>query len=138
VRRNFRFPMFEVFDAPVNSVSCPVRDVTTVAPQALWFLNNSTAYRQARAFANRIVKEGGDEPAKWIDRAWRVALGRAPGPEELPEALQLLDVLAASAGDLPVGDPLPESLAKLPAPQAAALTKLCLAIFNLNEFVFVD
>jgi hypothetical protein len=36
VRRNFKFPMFEIFDSPVNSQSCPVRDVTTVAPQALW------------------------------------------------------------------------------------------------------
>ena len=34
VRRNFPFPMFEVFDAPVTSSSCPARDVTTVAPQA--------------------------------------------------------------------------------------------------------
>lgn len=138
VRRNFRFPMFEVFDAPVNSVSCPVRDVTTVAPQALWFLNNSTAYRQARAFANRAVKEGGDEPAKWIDRAWRLALGRLPGPEERSEALQLLDALTANTGNAPPGDPFPESLAKLPPAQAGALTKVCLAIFNLNEFVFVD
>ena len=46
-RRNFKFPMFEVFDTPVNSVSCPTRDVTTVAPQALWGLNNKSVFRQA-------------------------------------------------------------------------------------------
>jgi hypothetical protein len=34
-RRNFRFPMFEVVDSPVNSVSSPRRDVTIVTPQTL-------------------------------------------------------------------------------------------------------
>ncbi len=57
VRRNFRFPMFDVFDAPVNALSAPTRDVTTVAPQALWLLNNRTALRQARHFAGRLVKD---------------------------------------------------------------------------------
>ena len=51
VRRNFRFPMFEVFDSPVNSVSGPRRDVTIVAPQTLWSLNNRRAFRQAQEFA---------------------------------------------------------------------------------------
>jgi hypothetical protein len=32
----------------------------------------------------------------------------------------------------------PADLAKLPPQRAAALAKLCLAIFNLNAFVFVD
>ncbi len=54
-RRNFRFPMFDVFDLPVNAVSAPARDVTTVAPQALWLLNNSTAQRQAAALAARLI-----------------------------------------------------------------------------------
>src|SRR5947199_10345464 len=66
VRRNFRFPMFEVFDSPVNAVSSPRRDVTTVAPQALWALNNHRAFRQAQEFAGRLVREAGDEPAGWV------------------------------------------------------------------------
>jgi len=57
LRRNFRFPMFDVFDAPVNAVSAPGRDVTTVATQALWMLNNQTANHQAREFAKRIRGE---------------------------------------------------------------------------------
>ena len=58
VRRNFRFPMFDVFDAPVNAISAPARDVTTVAPQALWFLNNRIAFRQAQQLASRVVADG--------------------------------------------------------------------------------
>jgi hypothetical protein len=56
-RRNFRFPMFDVFDLPVNAVSAPSRDVTTVAPQALWLMNNPTVVRQATAFASRLMNE---------------------------------------------------------------------------------
>jgi mono/diheme cytochrome c family protein len=54
-RRNFRFPMFDVFDLPVNAVTAPARDVTTVAPQALWLLNNRTAQRQSEALAARLI-----------------------------------------------------------------------------------
>ena len=55
-RRNYRFPMFDVFDLPVNAVSAPARDVTTVAPQALWMMNNPTAV-QSQAFAARLRNE---------------------------------------------------------------------------------
>ena len=57
VRRNFRFPLFDVYDVPVNALSAPARDVTTVAPQALWLLNNRTALRQSQHFAGRLVKD---------------------------------------------------------------------------------
>lgn len=56
-RRNYRFPMFDVFDLPVNAVSAPARDVTTVAPQALWLMNNPAAIRQSKAFAARLTSE---------------------------------------------------------------------------------
>jgi hypothetical protein len=60
VRRNFRFPMFDVFDSPVNAVSAPTRDTTTVAPQALYFMNNRTTFREAKAFAARLLQEHSD------------------------------------------------------------------------------
>ena len=60
VRRNFRFPMFEVFDSPVNSTSCPCRDVTTVAPQALFMLNSSFVVGQSKAmidYSQQIISD---------------------------------------------------------------------------------
>jgi hypothetical protein len=137
VRRNFRFPMFEVFDTPINSVSSPRRDVTIVAPQTLWSLNNGRAFRQAQEFAGRVVREAGAEPAACIDRAWQIALARKPSDTERADALRLLETLAADTASAPLESP-PADLAKLPPRQAAALAKLCLAIFNLNEFIFVD
>jgi len=120
VRRNFQFPMFEVFDAPVTAVSCPVRDVTTVATQALWGLNNHSVFRQATNMARRIVKDAGDDRNAQIDYGWRIALGRPPTDRESVSALRLL-----------------EDLRKSSAP-TQALAKLCLALFNLSEFAFVD
>jgi hypothetical protein len=136
VRRNFKFPMFEVFDSPVNSVSTARREVTTVAPQALWLLNNRRAFRQAQEFAARLVRESGDNPAAWVDRAWCVALGRPPSAEEKNDALELLEKLATDKSP-PLENP-PAELGKLPPTRAAALAKLCLAVVNLNEFLFVD
>lgn len=112
VRRTFPFPMFEAFDAPVNAVSCPQRDVSSVAPQALWFLNNHVAHEQAAAFAARLRKEAGTQPPQWVDAAWRLALGRAPTAEEASEGIRLVESLS--------------------------LEKFCLSLFNLNEFAFVD
>ena len=58
-RRNFSYPMLQAFDSPDTAVSCPERDVTTVAPQALWLMNNNVAFDQAQEFAGRLVKESG-------------------------------------------------------------------------------
>jgi len=136
VRRNFKFPMFEVFDTPVTSVSCPVRDVTTVAPQALWSLNNGSVIRQATQLAGRVAAEAGPDPKRQVQLAWQIALARPPSDAESDSALTLLDSLAASKG-VPLEDP-PETLKKLPPPRRRALAKFCLALFNLNEFAFVD
>jgi hypothetical protein len=146
VRRNFRFPMFEAFDAPVTSVSCPARDVTTVAPQALWTLNNESVFGQAREFAQRVIQEVGLEPTACVARVWHIALGRPPTSDERQEALGLLaafsptaaDRSEKSAGGLPSTSTPPAHDAPALAPATSALARLCLAVYNLSEFAFVD
>ena len=139
VRRNFSFPLFDRFDMPVNAESCPRRDVTTVAPQVLWTLNNQISFAEAQLFATRLVKEAGDNPSAWTDKAWSIALARPPSAQEKQEALAMMAKLAAlGPTKRDAGEPLPEELAKLGPARAEALTKLCLAIFNLDEFIYVD
>ena len=123
VRRNFKFPMFDVFDAPVTSVSCPARDVTTVAPQALWGLNNRSVFKQASQFAERVKKEAGTESVACVERAWGIALSRPPTATEKDEALNLLQQLTTQA---------------VTKDSFIPLATLCLALYNLNEFLFVD
>ena len=138
IQRNFGFPMFETFDSPDPAASCPGREETTVAPQALWLLNDDIAFEQARGFAQRVRREAGDQPRDWVERAWRIALARGPSPQERREALQLLDSLAQNrrpSGESPesTGSDGPHNPDRL-----EALTRFCLALMNLNEFLYVD
>lgn len=137
VRRNFRFPLFDVFDAPVNAISCGGREVSTVAPQALWLLNNRTAFDQSRHLAARLVREAGKEPSAWIERLWRLAYGRVPTAEEVKEATALLSALETAGGETGA-DALPKAFAEIGVARAAALSKLCLTVLNTNEFIYVD
>ena len=134
VQRNFGFPMFETFDTPDPAVSCSVREVTTVPPQALFFLNDKMVFTQAQAFAARLVREVGDDPSGWIRQAWRIALGREPTAGEQEEAGNLLESLTES--EVEAGKP--GSLAEKGQARTRALTQLCLAVFNLSEFSYVD
>ena len=143
VRRNFPFPMFEVFDAPVTSSSCPVRDVTTVAPQALWTLNSPSVFEQAKQLAGRIATMAGNDDAEWIASVWLTLLSRPITEEESKEAAALLGQLTEQAtenqGQLATAlGELPESLRPLDLPRATAMIQFCLAAYNLNEFSFID
>jgi hypothetical protein len=113
-RRNLRYPFFEAFDRPDTNASCPRRAQTTIAPQALSLLNGGLAVGSARALADRVAREAGPDPTDRIDRAYRLAIGRPPDPVE-----------ARLAGDFLRDD-------------SASLVDLCLALLNLNEFVYVD
>ncbi|MCY3756613.1 MAG: DUF1549 and DUF1553 domain-containing protein, partial [Acidobacteria bacterium] len=135
-RRNFTFPMFDKFDVPNSSVSCAGREVTTVAPQALWSLNNDASFRQARVLADRLIREAGASPADQVDLAWRLVLARLPSAEERQEAMTLLSRLTSSNGSQaphPAGEG-DETKTR----HSDALTQLCLTMFNLSEFFYID
>jgi hypothetical protein len=128
-RRTFVYPLFAAFDPPEVMVSCPRRAHTIVPTQALTLLNSPLVLEQAQAFARRLMTEcgGGTQlgncaPAReaLVARAWRLAFGRSPRPEESTRAVAFLEKRSAAQGD------------------EAALTELCLALFNANEFVYVD
>ena len=137
-RRNFTYPMLQAFDNPDNAVSCPERDVTTVAPQALWFLNNRVIFQQALELASRLVKERGEDPAAWVERAWQLALARAPSPGEKRQGLALIESLTSSSAQTKPLENTGPVLATLGPERAAALAKFCLTVFNLSEFSYVD
>ena len=135
--RVYRFPLFDVFDAPHNGASAGRRDVSTVAPQALWLLNNPRTWRQAQHLAARVVRDTGGDPHTLIDKLWRIALGRPPSDDERASAAALLAELERRPGVLPLTDAPPE-LASLSAERASAIVTLCLGIFNHSEFLFID
>jgi hypothetical protein len=115
VKRSFRMPLFETFDMPDTSMSCERRNVTTVAPQALALLNNEFLLEQAGRFAQRLRRESAD-PEVWTDRAFRLALGRPAHERDRSDARRFF---ARDSSE-------------------AALTRFCLVLFNLSEFLYID
>jgi hypothetical protein len=123
-KRNVRMPLFEAFDQPDSLTSCPVRPVSTSAPQALVLFNGPAMREAAAAFADRLARDCGKDRAARVERAYRLALARPPCPAERAQALEFL---AAQAALPNVG----------PDPERAALADFCLAMLNRNEFVYV-
>jgi hypothetical protein len=85
VKRAFRLPLLDTFDAPDTSESCPRREVSTVAPQALALMNSEWTGQQGVRFAARIAKT-----SDAVGEAWQLALGRPPEPEERAKAQEYI------------------------------------------------
>jgi hypothetical protein len=141
VRRNLRYPLFDVFDRPDTNASCPRRAESTIAPQALVLLNSEFSFACARDLAAYVLRYAGDDVTAQVDLAYRRTLGRRPMPGELSRAQEFL---AARPGESPRDMPeaeTPTSASTSPNADrhdAHALMYLCLALFNLNEFIYID
>jgi hypothetical protein len=109
-RRNLRDPFLLTFDLPDNTLSCPKRERSTTAPQALTLLNADDVVKSARALAVLLEQEPGQEAR--IDAAYRRVLGRHPTHDEMKDAVEFL-----------VHPPLSE---------------FCRALFNASEFLYLD
>ena len=106
--RNALPELFQVFDFADSSTVTGRRSVSTVAPQALFLMNDSWVIAQARHAAHRLLTgthSGGDGLAEsepddvaCLDRAYRLAFGRLPTEAERKMALAFLGQ-AAGRGD---------------------------------------
>ena len=111
-KRNLRLPFLENLDAPALQTSCARRESSTHAPQALELLNGSLSNDLAQAFARRLEQEAQGDADRIVDRAFRLALGRAPFPNERTQSLEFL--------------------------REQPLHEFTLALFNLNGFLYVQ
>jgi hypothetical protein len=136
-RRNLKYPLFDAFDSPDTNLTCPERNVSVNAPQALMLLNSDLVLDLARSFAGRALADipGRSDPSCLIERCYLLAFGREPAPEELRRGLAFLDDAARLDGARALPEPMPAGLDRA---RAAALVDFAHALFNLNEFVFVD
>ena len=142
VRRNLRYPLFDAFDRPDTNASCPRRNRSTIAPQALILLNSEFSLDAARHLAGFILAQIGPAPDSQIKLAYRCVLGRLPTEHEFAVALRFLDKQATELSETkrPVAElglPVPSTETIDPF-KGAAFTDFCLALFNLNEFAYVD
>ena len=113
-RRNLRYPLFDAFDKPDANASCPRRNISTIAPQSLLLLNGDDSVTAARQLAQMIAERSGIDRNAAIELAYRHILSHRPTTDERRAASEFLSDANASLADL------------------------CLALINLNEFVYVD
>ena len=142
VRRNLRYPLFEVFDRPDTLASCPRRSHSTVTPQALLLLNSEFSLDRARDLAGHLLTLSPNESGDQISHAYRLTLGRLPTSREqklaadfLTRQSELIQKGSRSAEEMALPKPFVEGVSQY---EGAALVDFCLALFNLNEFVYVD
>ena len=125
VRRNLRYPFLEVFDRPDTNASCPDRDQSTIAPQSLALLNSGLSMDSATKLA-QFIDEQTDDHREQIKLAFMQTLGRPPEEHEISACSQFLSAFKMKA-----------SVSKSKEAESG-LASLCLSLFNLNEFIYVD
>lgn len=111
--RAMRVDLMTDFDAPDCAMAAPTRVATTTPMQALTLLNHSFTLDMADAFAERLRQESRENDlAMQVCRAFNLAYNRDPNPTELARAAEL----ATNHG----------------------LEALCRALFNTNEFIYLN
>ena len=136
-------PLISVFDGPNISESCDVREVTTVTPQVFALFNSKFAHQKSHAMAERLLREVGTDPARQVERAFQLTLQRQPTAAEKVRGMKFLGVESGLPGtelSLKQVAYSPESAESLPSngKTGRSLSDFCLAMFNLNEFIFLQ
>jgi hypothetical protein len=90
VLRNALPEIFEVFDFADPSVVTGTRNVSTVAPQALFLMNHPWVDEQASHAARGLLALPNLDDQARLERAYRAALGRSPAPGEAAVARKFL------------------------------------------------
>jgi hypothetical protein len=94
-------PNMLIFDAPTREF-CVVRRPRTNTPlQALALLNDPQFVEASRAFADRILREGGKTTESRLAYAFRLATARKPSADELRILSQTLEAQRAAFGSNP-------------------------------------
>ena len=132
-------PSMIAFDAPAREASCVRRELSNTPLQALALLNDVQHVEAARAFAQRILKEGGATDDAKVAFAWLTAVGRRPAASETQVTLDALRAHRARYVAQPAdatklitfGESKPD--ASLPAPEVAAWTLTASLLLNLDE-----
>ena len=118
-KRNRRSRFLMLFDGPDPNASTPVRDLTTVPTQALFFINDPFLHGRADALANRVMASASTDAGR-LEQACQLLYQRSATSAEQQDAAAFLQ---ASAGD---GNP------------QAAWSALMRVLLSSNEFLYLD
>jgi mono/diheme cytochrome c family protein len=115
IQRSQMIPALQVFDWPDSLTSAAARPITTTAPQALFFLNNPHVKKAADGFAAKLKPLADKSPEQAVELAYQTTFGRLPTKDETAIGVEYIK----GQGE-------------------KGLQSYALALFGLNEFVYVD
>ncbi|MEY4568216.1 MAG: hypothetical protein RLY14_3186, partial [Planctomycetota bacterium] len=118
VRRNFPNDFLLSFDFPRPVAPVGKRSSTIVPAQSLTLLNDPFVVSQAKRWAEFVIREHTDAPAR-IRAVYLSLLNREPNDEELSHVLNFIDEVKSSEGEL------------------AAWSAFTHSMFNLKEAIFL-
>jgi hypothetical protein len=124
IKRSKLIPMMMLFDWPEHLVSIGQRSNTTVAPQALMFLNSPQGRKYAQSFASQLPMQSVDEA---IREAYRTAFARTATADEMLACVAFVEQQETVYRK-----------GKIKNPRVAALTDLCQALMSASEFIYVE
>jgi cytochrome c553 len=125
----------EAFDPAEQGMVSGGRDATTVAPQALFLLNDPFVRRNALALANQILK-GKNHDGGRIDAAYRATLGRPATAKEVERIKAYLADYEADYRELLQADASKKTERPADA-KAAAWASFTQALFGSAEFRYL-
>lgn len=143
-KRSMPDPSMSTLDAPNGDFSCVRRIRSNTPLAALTGLNETIFVESARAFALRVLREGGGNDQQRISYAYQLCMGRDPTQNEQQAVMKLLDEQRTriaegwlNARAVATGNPdqLPELPQSATPQDAAAWTIAARVLMNLDETV---
>ena len=166
--RGLRDPFLETFNQPGPDDSCEIRETSTVAPQALTLMNTEEVQDRALALAARLLREDASDaqildrafqrtlgrPATDREREACLAHWKQASEEEsqnVPEPKEFVTEVERTVRVEKTGE-FTTFTEKLPAyekyipdlqrsdvdARTRGLSHICVVLFNLNEFSYLD
>jgi cytochrome c553 len=129
VYRNDVPAVLEVFDMADPNVVDGRRDVTTVAPQALFMMNSTFAVGQSKWMVERLANSGAKTDTARVDLAYTLTLGRAATSLERDRALAFVSNAVRDAHMR--GEDTIKS-------QTTGWSSFCQALFACAEFRYLN
>jgi len=140
-QRQYLHPMLKAFDAPTREECTAQRARSNTSPAALVLLNDPTFVEAARAFAARILQEGGPTTEERLNFAFRQAVSRDADAEEQKLLSSLLtssrDYYGAhrEAAEQFLGIGLSRAPEQLDKAELAAWTLVARTVLNMHEAI---
>jgi hypothetical protein len=127
MKRSQMIPILQLLDSPEALVSQAARPSTTIAPQALLFVNSPFVRDCARGVAHRLAPWAQVSWEQAVAQGYRLALGREPEREELDDHINAVQ-----------RDLAEYTAQQKPDAQILALTNFCHVLLSLSEFIYVN